>query len=206
MSDQLDLDDQVQAHLRAIWKGGSVVQPVWTSEQIHARAMQFEARARKLARMDLLGFLLLPAILLAVLFIVDVRALAKEPFGRIQLAGWALLFLCSALGALWSRRYSYAAVTSNANDLLASHLERLARLRDWYSSTPWGAGLYLPGAALVMVGVGMNPAGKGWEMPIIWTGIASFAYLASCIQMKLKAGGLQREIDSLEAMRPTTAR
>ena len=66
--------------------------------------------------------------------------------------------------------------------------------------------MYLPGAALVMVGVGMNPAGKGWEMPIIWTGIASFAYLASCIQMKLKAGGLQREIDSLEAMRPTTAR
>lgn len=54
-----------------------------------------------------------------------------------------------------------------------------------------------------MVGVGMKPPGNGWETPIIWTGVTAFVYLACCIQMKIKAWGLQREIDSLEAMRPT---
>jgi hypothetical protein len=202
MNDQSDLNTQVEAHLRAIWKGGSVVQPTWTPGQVQARAMIFEAHAKRLARLDLISFLLLPVILVAVLFVVDVRALIQEPSGRIQLAGWSLLFLCSALGVFWSRRYSHAAVTSNANDLLASHLERLARLRNWYASAPWGSALYLPGAALVMVGLGMSPTGGGWEKPIIWAGIALFAYIASCIQMKIMAGGLQREIDSLEAMRP----
>ena len=202
MNNQPVLDEQVQAHLRAVWKGGSVAQPVWTLQQLQLRATQFEARARKLARLDLLGFLLLPAILLIALFMSNIRVLVKEPYGHVQLAGGALLLLCSLLGALWSKRYGYAAVTSNANDLLAGHLERLSRLRDWFAATPWGTGLYLPGAALVMVGVGMNPAGNGWETPIIWTGVAAFVYLAGCIQMKIKAWGLQREIDSLEALRP----
>ena len=202
MNNQSDLNTQVEAHLRAIWKGGTVVQPTWTPEQVRARAMQFEAHARKLARGDLIAFLLLPAILLGALFVIDIRALIQQPSGRIQLAGWTLLFLCSVVGILASRRNSYAAVPGNADDLLANHLERLSRLRDWYASTPWGAALYLPGAALVMIGVGMSPTGGGWERPIIWTGVASFFYLVACIQTRLKARGLQREIDSLEAMRP----
>ena len=167
MNSQSDLNAQVEAHLRAIWKGNSVVQATWTKEQVQARAERFEADTRRLALGDLAGFMLVPAIVLGVLVAVDVRALALAPFGRIQIAGAALLVLCSVVGLLASRR-SYAAVDSNANDLLASHLERLSRLRDWYASTPWGAALYLPGAALVMIGVGMNPAGAGWEKPIIW--------------------------------------
>jgi hypothetical protein len=200
MGSQSDLNAQVEAHLRAIWKGSSVVQPTWTPEQVRARATRFEAHARRLALGDLAGFLLVPAIILGVLLAVDARALAHQPFGRIQIAGAALLVLCSVVGLLASR-HSYVAVTSNANDLLASHLERLSLLRDWYASTPWGAALYLPGAALVMIGVGMNPAGAGWERPIIWTGVASFAYLVACVQTRLKARALQREIDSLEALR-----
>jgi hypothetical protein len=202
MNHPSDLNSQVETHLRAIWKGSSVLQPTWTPEQVKARAMQFEAHARKLARGDLVAFLLLPAILLGALFTVDIRALIQQPSGRIQLAGWTLLALCSVVGLLASRHNSHAVTTSNANDLLASHLERLSRLRDWYASTPWGAGLYLPGAALVMIGVGMSPTGGGWEKPIIWTGVASFFYLVACIQTKLKARSLQREIDSFEAMRP----
>lgn len=201
MNSQSDLSAQVEAHLRSIWKGNSVVQLTWTPEQVQARAMRFEAYTRKLARGDLAGFLLLPAIVLGVLVAVDVRALAQQPFGRIQIAGAVLLILCSLVGLLASR-LSYAAVTSNANDLLASHLERLARLRDWYASTPWGAALYLPGTALVMIGVGMNPAGAGWEKPIIWAGAAAFFYLLACIQTRIKARALQREIDSLQELRP----
>jgi uncharacterized membrane protein len=201
MNSQSDLNAQVETHLRAIWKGNSVVQPTWTPEQVQARAMRFEAHTRSLALGDLASFLLVPAIVLGVLFAVDVRALAQQPFGRIQIAGAVLLILCSVVGLLASRR-SYAAVTSNANDLLASHLERLSRLRDWYVSTPWGAALYLPGAALVVIGVGMNPAGAGWEKPIIWAGVAAFFYLVACIQTRLKARALQREIDSLKALRP----
>ncbi len=201
MNSQSDLNAQVETHLRAIWKGSSVVQPTWTPEQVRARAMRFEAHTRKLALGDLAGFLLVPAIVLGVLVAKDVRAMAQQPFGRIQITGAALLVLCSVVGWLASRR-SYAGVTSDANDLLASHLERLSRLRDWYASTPWGAALYLPGAALVMIGVGMNPAGAGWEKPIIWAGVASFVYLVGCIQTRLKARALQREIESLKALRP----
>src|SRR6186997_1280764 len=58
------------------------------------------------------------------------RRTLMDEFGRIQIAGALLLILCSAVGAL-ALRHSYSAVTSNANALLASHLERLARLRDW---------------------------------------------------------------------------
>jgi hypothetical protein len=202
MNNPSELNAQVEAHLRAIWKGGSVVQPIWTPEQVRARALHFEAHAKKLARLDLVSFLLLPVVLVGALFFVDARALMHHPWGRIQLAGWLLLFLCSLLGIYWSRRYSHAAVTSNANDLMASHLERLARMRDWLASAPWGTALYLPGAALVMVGTGMSPTSGGWEKPILWTGVAVFAYIASCIHAKIKARGLQREIDSLEALRP----
>jgi hypothetical protein len=201
MNSQSDLNAQVESHLRTLWKGSSVVQPTWTPEQIQARAMRFEAHTRKLALGDLASFLLVPAIVLGVLIAMDVRALAQQPFGRIQIAGAVLLVLCSLVGLLASRQ-SHAAVTSNANDLLASHLERLSRLRDWYASTPWGAALFLPGAALVVIGVGMNPAGTGWEKPIIWSGLASFGYLVACIQTRLKARALQREIDSLQALRP----
>jgi hypothetical protein len=200
MNSEADLNAEVETNLRAIWKGSSVVQPTWTPEQVQARAMQFEAQARKLARGDLAGFLLLPAFILVVLLVMDVRALAQQPFGRIQIAGAVLLVLCSMVGLLASR-HSYAAVTSNANDLLASHLERLSLLRDWYASTPWGAAMYLPGAALVLIGAGMNPAGAGWEGPIICTGVVSFFYLAACVQTRLKARALQREIDSLAALR-----
>ena len=202
MNNPLDLNAQVEAHLRAIWKGGSVVQPTWTPEQVRARARLFEAQARRLARLDLISFLLLPVVLIGVLFFVDARALMHLPWGRIQLAGWLLLFLCSLLGIFWSRRYSHAAVTSNANDLMASHLERLNRMQAWLASAPWGSALYFPGATLVLVGTGMSPTGGGWEKPIIWGGVAVFAYIASCIQAKIKARGLQREIDSLEALRP----
>jgi hypothetical protein len=201
MDEQNELNVQVEANLRAIWKGGAVVQPTWTPDQIGARAAAFEAQARRLALADMFAFILVPVVILAAAFVLDLPALLGEPYGRIQFSGAVLLFLCSVLGALWSRRYSHAAVGSNANDLLASHLERLARLRDWYISTPWGSALYLPGAGLVMIGSGMNPKGRGWEMPIIWAGVAIFVYLASCIQMKIKARALQREIDSLEALR-----
>lgn len=201
MNSQTELNAPVEAHLRAIWKGGVVAQPSWTPEQIHARAMQFEAQARKLALGDLLGFLLVPAIVVGVLIAMDVRTLIHLPFGRIQVTGAVLLILCSVVGLLASRG-SYAAVTSNANALLASHMERLSKLRDWYASTPWGAALYFPGGALVMIGVGMNPQGAGWEKPIIWAGVAAFGYLVACIQTRLKAQALQREIDSLEALRP----
>jgi len=200
MSSQSDLNTQVEAHLRAIWTGSSMVQPVWTPEQVQARAMRFEAHARRLALGDLVSFLLIPAIILSTPLFVDVRALVQQPYGRIQVAGAVLLILCSAVGLLASR-LSYSAVTSNANALLATHLERLARLRDWNLSTPWGAGLYLPGVALVMIGSGMNPAGGGWEKPIIWTGVAAFVYILGCVQTRLKARALQREIDSLKALR-----
>jgi hypothetical protein len=203
MNSQFDLNAQVEANLRAIWKGGAVVQPTWTPEQVEARAKRFEAHARGLAFGDLMGFLLLPVIVLGVLLAVDGRDLTQQPYGRVQFAGCALLLMCSVVGFLASR-YTYAAVTSNAGDLLASHLERLARLRDWYASTPWGAALNFPGLALLLIGWGMNPAGAGWEKPIIWAGIASFLYLVACIQTKLKARSLQREIASLETMRPKT--
>jgi hypothetical protein len=144
-----------------------------------------------------------PAIVLAALLTADVRNLIQQPYGRIGVTGAVLLVLSSVVGFLVLRRYSYAAVTSNASDLLASHLERLSRLRDWYASTPWGAGFYLPGVALVLISAGMNPAGHGWEMPIIWSGVAAFIYVLACIQTRLKAQALQREIDSLRVLRQT---
>ena len=201
MSSQSDLNTLVEAHLRDIWKGSSVLQPTWTPEQVQARAMRFEAQTRKLALGDLVSFLLIPAIILSAPLFVDVRTLVQQPYGRIQIAGALLLILCSAVGALALRR-GYSAVTSNANALLASHLERLARLRDWYASTPWGAGLYLPGVALLLTGSGMNPTGAGWEKPIICAGVVAFVYMVGCIQTRLKARALQREIDSLKALRP----
>jgi len=111
MSSQSDLNTQVEAHLRAIWKGSSMVQPVWTPEQVQARAMRFEAHARRLALGDLVSFLLIPAIILSTPLFVDVRALVQQPYGRIQVAGAVLLILCSAVGLLASR-LSYSAVTS----------------------------------------------------------------------------------------------
>jgi hypothetical protein len=203
MNRQDDLNAQVEAKLRAIWKRASVVQPTWTPEQVEARAKRFEVHAKRLAVGDLLGFLLLPVIMLGVVVTVDGRALIHEQYGRIQFAGWVLLLLCSVVGFLASR-YSYAAVTYDVSNLLASHLERLARLRDWYASTPWGVALYLPGLALLLIGWGMNPASANWEKPIICAGIASFLYLVTCIQTKLMARGLEREISSLEATRPRT--
>jgi hypothetical protein len=203
MNDESTLDAEVEAHLRAIWKGGAVSLPTWTPEQVQKRATQFEAHTRRLAFGDLLGFLLVPLIVLVAVFRLNVPALAHHSFGRIQLTGAALLILCSLVGYLVSRNHSYAIAISDAHDLLASHLERLARLRDWYLSTPWGAGMYLPGVALILIGVGMNPNGLGWEMPIIGTGIGSFVYLIGCVQTRLKARSLQREIDSLAAMRST---
>lgn len=201
MDESKELNAQVQENLRAIWKGGAVVQPSWTPDQITTRAEMFEAQARKLARWDLFAFLLVPVLIVGVVLVVDLPAQLRESHGRIQFAGAVLLILCSVMGAIWSRRYGHAAVASNANDLLASHLERLARLRDWYASTPWGSALYLPGGGLVMIGTGMNPKGHGWETPIIWAGVAAFVYVASCIHMKIKARALQREIESLEALR-----
>jgi hypothetical protein len=200
VNNQTDLNAQVISNLQAIWKGGSVVQPTWTPEQIHERAMQFEVKSRRMAWGDLVSFLLLPLILLGIVFVIDLRAVLQESWGRIQFAGGVLLSLCSLIGLLASRRHSYA-VTSNADDLLASHLERLARLRDWYASTPWGAGLYLPGIVLVFIGIGLNPNGGGWEKPIIWVGVTAFVYIAACIQTRIKAHALQREIDSLKPLR-----
>ena len=200
MNSQSDLNAQVETHLRAIWKGGSAVRPTWTPEQVRARATGFEAYVRRLGLADLMGFLLLPVIVLAALITIGFKTLTQQPFGRIQIAGEALLFLGSAVGFLASRR-SYATVTSNANALLTTHLERLSRLRDWYASTIFGAALYFPGLALVLIGWGMNPAGSGWEKPIIWAGVAAFVYLVACIQTRIRARVLQREIDSLEALR-----
>ena len=142
MNSQIDLNAQVEANLRAIWTGSAIVQPTWTPDQVEARAKRFEAHTRGLAFGDLMAFLLLPVIVLGVVLAVDGRDLTQQPYGRVQFVGWALLFMCSVVGLLASR-YSYAAVTSSAGDLLASHLERLARLRDWYASTPWGVALYL---------------------------------------------------------------
>lgn len=201
MNTPTDLNTQVEANLRAIWKGGSVLQPTWTAEQVQARAMQFEARARKLAFGDRVGFLLLPIVIVAALIVRDLRTLIHQPSGRIVVAGAVLLILCSVVGFLALRRHSYAAVTTNANDLFASHLERLSRLRDWYVSTPMGAALYLPGTALVLIGSGMNPVGASRELSIICGGLAAFAYVLACIQTRLKAQALQREIDSLAALR-----
>lgn len=200
MNSQSDLNAQVETHLRAIWKGGAAARPTWTPEQVRARAGGMQAHARKLGLADLMGFLLLPVIVLVALITIGFKTLMQQPFGRIQVAGEALLFLGSAVGFLASRR-SYAAVTSNANALLNSHLERLSRLRDWYASMVWGAALYFPGLALVLIGWGMNPAASGWEKPIIWAGVAAFVYLVACVQTRIRARDLQREIDSLEALR-----
>ena len=203
MNSRSELDAEVEAHLRAIWKGGSVIQPTWTAEHIQARAKRFEAHARKLAFGDAISFLLVPAIVVAALLAADVRNLMQQPHGRIGITGAVLLVLSSVVGFLVLRRHSYATVTSNVNDLLGSHLERLSRLRDWYASTPWGAGFYLPGVVLVLISAGMNPAGHGWEMPVIWAGVAAFIYVLACIQTRLKAQALQREIDALQVLRHT---
>lgn len=200
MNGQSELNTQMEAHLRAIWKGGSAARPAWTAEQVRARATRFGAQAGRLGLWDLMGFLLLPVIVLAALFTVGFKMLAQQPFGRIQIAGEALLFFGSAVGFLASRR-RVAAVTSNANALLASQLERLCRLRDWYASTSWAIALYLPGLTLVLIGWGMNPAGGGWVKPITWAGVATFLYIAACMRTRIRARELQREIDSLEVLR-----
>jgi hypothetical protein len=201
MNNRAALDAQLEANLRAIWKGSSVVPISWTPEQIETRARQFEARAKRQAMGDLLAFVLLPLLVIGVGLSVDMRALLHESWGRILIAGAVLLCLCSLVGLLALKRHSYAAVPGNAGDLLASHLERLARLRDWYASTPWGVAMYIPGAILVMIGSALNPKGKGWEMPIIWAGIAAFVFIVACVQTRLKAQSLQREIDSLKRLR-----
>src|SRR5262245_9954182 len=77
MNSQSELNTQVEAHLRAIWKGGSAARPVWTPEQVRARATGFEAFARKLGLADMMGFLLLPVIVLAALITVGFKALTQ---------------------------------------------------------------------------------------------------------------------------------
>src|SRR5262245_6909083 len=98
MNREYDLNAQVEANLRTIWKHASVIQPTWTPEQVEARAKRFEVRTGRLAVADLMGFLLLPVIILGVVVAVDGRALIQEQYGRIQFAGWALLLLCSVVG------------------------------------------------------------------------------------------------------------
>src|SRR5262245_38377855 len=95
MNCQSEQNAQVEAHLRAIWKGGSVGQPTWTPEQVRARAMRSGAHARRMGLGDLMGFLLLPIVVLGALLAVGFKTLTQQPFGRIQIAGEALLFLGS---------------------------------------------------------------------------------------------------------------
>jgi hypothetical protein len=183
-----------EEQLRAIWRGQTVTALQMTSQQLRARAAQFESATRRRKLRDLISFALV-AVISAFGVLLD-NAIVRV--GAALLASWAL-FSMYALHRFGS--VDAAPEDSSAQACAVYHQRHLERQRDIALSWPWGIGLAIPGFVLVAIGLGAGARVPNWMFSVVMTGVFLFMYIGLVIYGKMLAQRWQREIDSLRSLR-----
>jgi hypothetical protein len=191
-----------QERLQAIWRGQSVPALAMTTEQLRARAAQFNSEIRRRNLRDYLSHALIAAIMGVGVLVIP--ASSRPPWGVLVGVGSALTMLWSLLSMYWLHRFGAVApapAESNAQTCAAYHKVQLERQRDIALSWPWGIALGFPGFVLLCIGLGLGSQHPNWVFPAVTIGLLFFMYVAVVIHGKVLAGQWQREIDSIQDLK-----
>lgn len=184
-------EDQIQS----IWKSQPILDMSITTEQMRARAAQFESQTRRRNTGDYLSFAVVAVICGIGALTVLQGALARV--GALLLALWAMIGLYSV------RRFNGLTLQrspeSSPSSCAAWYQQNLERQREVALSRPWGIALAMPGFVLLLIGY--VDSGMPWPSSVILGGIGGFVGVAAVIHGQILAGRFQQEIDSLQNLR-----